>query len=125
MKKSILKWAAFLSVGLIVGLYTAYVAECFWNWFAVPTLHVDDVSFFQMLGLLWLVQLIIKPFAGDDIQQNKLISVVGLCVPEDKQAEVAEITRTDDTSENVMIVFAQVGRNTVMLILGFVLHMFV
>ena len=123
MKSSILKWTSFVTIGLGIGLYTAFVLECYWNWFAVPVLHFESVSFLQMLGLLWLVQLLINPASDDDEKLKKLTSLIVMSIPEEKQAEIAETMKVDDVMENIFSVIGKLSQNTVMLGLGYLLHL--
>jgi hypothetical protein len=126
MMSSVLKWSSMAFVGLVAGLYTAFVAQCFWNWFAVPALHLSSLSFLQMLGLLWLIQLLTaRSPAADDKRWTLLASMIELCVPEEKQEEVADLKEVDPL-ENILAVFStifgQVVGNTLTLVLGFTLH---
>ncbi len=125
MKTLLLKWLGLLLITLPVSLYTAFVAQCFWNWFAVPTLHVSSVSFLEMLGLLWLVQLLTsRPSGSDDSHWGLLASLIELCVPAEKQKELADLSSPFSVFiEECSAVFGQVAGNTVMLVLGFVLHL--
>jgi hypothetical protein len=129
MKKSLLKVLGLLLVALPVGFYTAFVAQCFWNWFAVPTLHVAEVSFLEMLGLLWLIQLLIsKPSVADDRRFVLLASLIELCVPSERQEELSDLKQGNslvDFIEGFSAVFGQVVGNTVTLALGFALHLFI
>lgn len=137
MKGSIWKWYAVAAVlvGLPIGCYTAFVAKCFWNWFAVPVLHVSTVSFLQMLGILWLLQLITgqlsKSSSEDDRRWGLLFDVVELCVPADKQVELADLKHYFKQDEfgalwsGFSTAVGQLFANTLMLGLGFTLHLFV
>lgn len=126
MKKTFWKWCLVLLVSFPVGFYTAFVAQCFWNWFAAPVLHIPEISFLQMLGILWLIQLLTsKATAGDDGRWELLFSVIELCVPQDKLEELKE--RADgstviSTLKAFTAVFGQIVGNTLTLVFGFVLH---
>jgi hypothetical protein len=96
MKRLFWRWSGVLLVGLLVGLYTAFVAQCFWNWFAVPVLHLAEISFLQMLGILWLIQLLTtRSPKEDDKRWELLASLVELCVPVEKQTELADLKESD------------------------------
>jgi len=129
MKFSFWKWFGIVLVGLLIGCYTAFVAECFWNWFAVPVLHVSDVSFLQMLGILWLIQVITaRATDGDNKRWILLFDVLELCVPHEKLPELEGLKKSDSSEvffEGFPVAAAQVGNNTLMLALGFALHLFV
>ena len=129
MKKFLGKWFVAWLIGLTVGCYTAFVAANFWDWFAVPVLHVSSISFLQMLGLMWLISLFTGTFSAfDDARWKVLGFTVDLCVPEEKQQALKEfmdslpfLVRLD----TICKVFAQIAGNTFMLAAGFVLHLVV
>jgi|SRR5450756_729184 len=130
MKKAILKWFSLLIVGLLVGCFTAFVAQCYWNWFAVETLHFSPVSFLQMLGVLWLIQIVTAKSSsgGDNKRWEVLIAMVELCIPPEKQDDLSELK--EDTAsailpEGFFMAFGQIASNIFMLVIGFALHQFV
>jgi hypothetical protein len=114
---------------MVVGCYTAFVAECYWNWFVVPALHASEVSFLQMLGLIWLLQLVTsRSTAPEDTKWKLLASAIELCVPPEKQEQLADLTKPNSLDlflQSFSQVFGQLTGNTFMLAAGFVLHMFV
>lgn len=128
MKQSFWKWFGIVLIGLPIGCYTAFVAECYWNWFAVPILHVSSVSFLQMLGILWLIQVLTsRSSTPEDKHWALLMSVIELCVPSDKQKELAELKESNPFIgflEAFSMTFGQIASNTLMLALGFTLHLF-
>lgn len=129
-KFSFWKWFSVMLIGLPVGMYTAFVAECYWNWFAVPSLHVSELSFLQMLGILWLIQLIIPKQSSnaDGRVWALLLSAIELCVPAEKQEELTELKEPPAIAaiiEGFSAIVGQLASNTFMLLLGFILHMFV
>jgi hypothetical protein len=128
MMASFVKWSAAFVVGLLVGCYTAFVAECYWNWFVVPALHASEVSFLQMLGLIWLIQLLAsRPNTVEDTRWKLLASAVELCVPAEKQEELAELTKPDSVMgflQGFSQVVGQLVGNTFTLVAGSVLHAF-
>jgi len=44
LKKMLLGWV----VGSAASLYTAFVLQNLWNWFATPALHLSQISFWIM-----------------------------------------------------------------------------
>ena|ERR1017187_9531624 len=129
MKQSFWKWTGILLTGMVVGCYTAFVAENYWNWFVVPALHASEVSFLEMLGMIWLLQLITsRSTTMEDGKWKVLASAVELCVPAEKQEELAALTENstlDAFLQGFSQVFGQLFSNTLMLGAGFVLHLFV
>jgi hypothetical protein len=128
MKLSFWKWFGVVLVGLPIGCYTAFVAACYWNWFAVPVLHVSNVSFLQMLGILWLIQVITgRPSDNDTQRWVVTLSMIELCVPPDKLAALEELKTPNPLAgfvEGFSMAVGQVISNTLMLALGFALHLF-
>ena len=115
-------------VAFIVGLYTAFVAMCMWNWFAVQALNVPSISFLQMLGLVWLISILTNRPDQDEIKWKSLFVIIEQCVPEEKREIVKDAIQ--DIQDNIWIdlsskIVGQIVGNTVTLILGFVLYNFI
>ena len=122
--KNILPWV----VAFIVGIYTSFVAMCMWNWFAVGILHAPNVSFLQMLGLIWLINLLINKQDTDETRWKILFTSIELCVPQEKQELLSDVM--NDFKENFWVdlwgkIAGQIIGNTLTLILGFILHIFI
>ena len=114
-----------LLIGLPIGLYTAFVAQCFWNWFAAPALRLPEISFLQMLGLLWMMALLIRSSAK--VEMRTLVFLVGitrLCVPPERNKVLGELMDSRLLDE-LMMGLAQIGQNTLILALGFGLHLLI
>ena len=111
-------------VAFLVSFYTAFVAMCFWNWFAVGVLNVASISFLQMLGLIWLLSILIDQPYSDKSKWKALFTIIERCVPEEKQEDIADII--DEIQDNIWInISSKIIGNTLSLILGFVLHSFI
>lgn len=52
------KLVAVYLFSMLGGLYVAFVAMNMWNWFIVPALHLSDISFLLMLGVVWTIGLL-------------------------------------------------------------------
>lgn len=128
-----MKWSAVLPVALLVGLpiglYTAFVAQCFWNWFAAPTLRLPEISFLQMLGLWWMIDLLIRPSSdGERKTWALLASITELCVPPERATELEELKDANPVVELIQGfsgAFGKIVGNTLTLALGFGLHLFI
>jgi hypothetical protein len=113
---------------LLVGVYTAFVAMCMWNWFAVRALNVPSITFLQMVGIVWLLKLLInRPNAdkADELRWKGLFTVLDACVPEQNKETLAEALQ--DQKGNIWfdiltLTFGELVGNTATLILGFGLH---
>jgi hypothetical protein len=111
--------------GLMVGIYTAFVAMSMWNWFAVRALHVPSISFLEAIGLIWLIGILTRRPEVDDIKQKMYITILDACVPDDKRDILNENIKEQKDNiwiDGLSMVFAQIVGNTTTLILGFGLH---
>lgn len=115
-------------LAIMVGVYTAFVAMCMWNWFAAPALHVPNISFLQAVGLIWLIGILTSRSDVDDINQKILTTILDSCVPDDKRDVLKE--NLEELSDNIWIdvlskAFGQIVANTGTLILGFGLYLLI
>jgi hypothetical protein len=123
------KWSAVfpfeLLIGLPIDLYTAFVAQCFWNWFAASALRLPEISFLKMLGLLWMMALLIRPSAKGEIRALAFLGgITRLCVPPERTMELEELMDSRLLDE-LMMGLGQIGQNTLALALGFGLHLLI
>jgi len=117
-------------VGLLVGAFKAFVLMLMWNWFVSPVFHIDSISFWQVLGLLWVVQL----FVGDTgenpaetLRWENLYLVLDACVPEHKAQEVREELKQKEEgiwSQLGFQIFGQLTSYAFTLMLGWLVHTF-
>lgn len=117
-------------VRLPIALYTAFVAQCFWNWFAVPAFGLSYISFFEMFGLWWLIDQVLRPAsAGDSGHWSLLASLITLCVPAEKQEELTGLRESHHAFRALFVGFDEtvqgIARNTFALVLGIGLHFFI
>lgn len=122
--KYILPWV----VAFIVGIYTSFVAMCMWNWFAVQALNAPSVSFLQMLGLIWLINILFNQHDNQEGRWKILFTSIELCVPQEKQGLLSDAM--NEIKENFWIdlwgkIAGQFIGNTLTLVLGFILHSFI
>jgi hypothetical protein len=123
------KWSAVFPyerlIGLPIGLYTAFVAQCLWNWFAAPALRLPEISFLHMLGLWWMIALLIRSSAEREIRTLVfLVGITDLCVPPEKTKEREELIESTPLGELIAGLW-QIIRNTLTLALGFGLHLLI
>jgi hypothetical protein len=125
------KGSLMFGVGLLVGAFKAFVLMVMWNWFVSPVFHASEVSFWEMLGLLWVVQLFVDQTYDDNpvtkLQWEILFLVLDKCVPaerrEDLKLELAEKNEEIWTEIGVKI-FGSLAGNAFVLGLGFAVHAF-
>jgi hypothetical protein len=112
-------------IGLPIGLYTAFVAQCFWNWFAAPALRLPEISFLRMLGLWWMIALLIRSSAEGEMRAlASLVGITRLCVPPERTTELEELIDSRPLDELILGLW-QIIRNTLTLALGFGLHLLI
>ena len=114
-----------LLIDLPIGLYVAFVAQCFWNWFVVPALRLPEISFLHMLGLWWMIALLIRSSAERQMRFLVfLLGVIGLCVPPERTRELEELMDFRSLEELLNGLW-QIIRLTLTLALGFGLHLLI
>jgi len=76
----------------VLRLYSAFVAQSLWNWFAVKAFNVPEAPYWAVFGLLLLVGLLQKDQEHyiEDEQWKMQLTLLEACVPEDKQTSVHE-----------------------------------
>jgi hypothetical protein len=80
-------------VSLLVGAFKAFILMLMWNWFVSPVFHTGSITFWQVLGLLWLVQLFVGVKTDDPEKSQRwdnLFLVLNSCVPEHQREHVRE-----------------------------------
>lgn len=120
-KKSVWMFVA----ALVSSVYAAFVSMCMWNWFATRALHVPEISFLEMLGLMWLIRLLTFSGDGDQYQWAMVWAVLEEVVPSDKREAVEKVKREfGDSATLLSFSFAHLFANTTTLVLGFLVHAF-
>lgn len=124
MKKIFWVWLP----ALIIGIYTAFVATCMWNWFATRALQLPSVSFLEMVGLVWLIGILTNRPNNEDSRWKVFYAVIDACIPDHKREMLNETLK--EQTDNIWIdaasqVFGQFIGNTITLILGFGLHILI
>jgi hypothetical protein len=130
MASEVWKFLRTFTIGLLVGFYKAFVLMFLWNWFVPRILHVEEVSFWQMLMLLWIVHLIVG-YLGDDtvneMRWERLFLVVTLGVPQDQQEYAREelsVMNQEVWSRLGISCLAHIVEYTITLGLGWAVHGF-
>jgi hypothetical protein len=118
-----------LLISLIVGIYTAFVSMCLWNWFATRALHVPELSFFEMLGLLWLLQVLFRSIGQDSEPHWRMLwTLLDKLVPDNRRdayAAAMNEMEQDVWTHATVGAIDHVVDNTLMLGLGFSLHLMI
>jgi hypothetical protein len=119
--KKIAVWTS----AFIIGVYTTFVAQCFWNWFAVPILPVSPISFLQMFGIIMFISFLNeKDDSVEEFRWEGVYKALDACLPESKKQEFEEFI--EEKQESVwtdagLKVFKKFFSNTIALIFGFVI----
>jgi type VI protein secretion system component VasK len=112
-----------LAVMALKAVYAPFVAMCLWDWFAAPALRVPEISFFGMLGLMWLISLLTKMSDGQEWEWGMTSTVVDTAVPEERRAAVEKAREQGKSSRGLLVYnLAKLAGHTVTLVLGFLLH---
>lgn len=124
LKKLCGVWA----VSIVVGLYTTFVLQSLWNWFAVHGLNAPSIGYWTMYGLMLLVRLVFEPptFKEKEVF-GRLEILIRACVPEEKRQELDETLKEEDKGFATRAGWSAVGQAigaSVALILGWAIHAF-
>ena len=118
------------AISLVVGLYTAFVVQTFWNWFAVKAFGVPSVTYWEMYGVTMLLGLLFSR-DGDSVKNDEqwktAFMILDACVPPDKREFVADEmkARLDGIwLDMAFMVFGKFINNTVTLVLGWAIYTF-
>jgi len=87
------KMSITFAVSMLVGAFKAFVLMLMWNWFVSPVFHTESISFWQVLGLLWVVQLFVGATGenpAETLRWENLFLVLDACIPEHKNEELQE-----------------------------------
>jgi len=126
--KKILKWFVATFIGFSIKLYTAFVAMCLWNWFAVRALNINSISFLEMIGIVLLVSLFTDGINKDHGNWKILFSVLEWCVPDQNREMVAEVMQEQKEqmwTDALIMSLGNIGGITITLILGYGLHLLI
>lgn len=124
------KVALFWIIGSVLGLYTTFVIQNLWNWFATSAFHVSEISFWVMYGLVLLIGLFTDN-EGQNLAENQrwkgVLIAMDACIPDGKREEIkAELDEQAQVGiwvEAGLHCFGKVVGTTFVLVLGFVVHM--
>lgn len=85
-------------IGIVVNFYTTFVVESLWNWFAVPSFNVPQISYWTTYGLVLLIRLLFDKNTVYKEQEifGRLGMMIDACVPEEKREELTEQLLEED-----------------------------
>jgi len=114
-------------IGLVMALYTTFVVENLWNWFATSAFHVTEISFWGTYGLILLISALRLDQSAAHQKWKLTMTVLELCVPDAKRKEFDELIEAQTKGFGFLVeagsqVFAELAGNTFLLVLGFLVH---
>jgi hypothetical protein len=125
---SVKKVAVIMLIAMIVNLYTAFVLQQLWNWFAVNALNASAVSYWTMYGLLMAVHLVThKDSLQEELREKRMAIVLEACVQDSKRVEMNEYLKEENqllASQLGSQIFGKAFGNTFTLALGWAVHTF-
>jgi len=62
--------------------YSAFAIKVMWNWFAVPSLRAPSLSYWQVLGLLLILELMRNAPLVQDNRWDMALTVIDDCAPQ-------------------------------------------
>jgi len=116
-------------IGSVVSLYTTFVIQHLWNWFATSAFHVSEISFWAMYGLVLLVSLFTEwQKVGDEPRWKTAYIILEACIPDAKKEEVeTQLKQQMEVriwADAGLQAFGKVVGTTFALVLGLVVHLF-
>jgi hypothetical protein len=115
--------------GPLISLYTTFVLKNLWNWFATGALHLPEISFWVMYGLVLIIGMFTSDFGDLDHERRfkVLATALDACVPEDKREWVNE--QLADLQSSIWTdigfkIFGKILDTTWILVIGWVVHAF-
>ena len=117
-----MKAAVTFGVSILVGAFKAFALMLMWNWFVAPLFHTGDISFWHMLGLLWVVQLFVGGSGMENpvetMRWDNLFLMVSACLPEHESEEV-----TEEVKQKTEGIWGDLGTSIVSQLFGYAFTM--
>ncbi len=122
----------FFIFGIVIALFTAFVLQNLWNWFAVPTLHVPTVSFWAMYGFALLIGLFQGDSRSNDQIDNKrweaVFYALDFCLTAEQREELQDFIKCQLEgvvwANGVSLVLGKITGNALTLAVGWGVHEF-
>ena len=128
-KKLAVSWC----FSVAVALYTTFVLQNLWNWYAVRAFHASEVSFWLMYGLVLMIGMLSQSNEQTMSYQLKPLYTVAEALasslPEEKREELAAALKDQTTGfgfwlEIGSLIFGKLVGATVVLVVGWTVHTF-
>src|SRR5260370_41019229 len=78
---------------LVVSLYVTFVLQTLLNWFATPALHVENISYWNMYGLVLITTVVrLRNLNIGEIQrEHRTTTMLEACIPEEKRVKTMKL----------------------------------
>ena len=125
-----MKTFCLMLVGLVVALYTTFVLQNLWNWFATTAFHVPAISFWPMYGLTLLISAIsdgAKNTFADEQRWKNFAMALDACIPDAQRQNVQDALQEQQRNtfwETGVKILAEVAGYTLTLVIGWAVHSF-
>lgn len=93
------QWISAMIIGLFMSLFSAFVAMNYWNWFVVDVLNISEITFIQMLWIIWFIGIFSHNQNSNDYKWKTLFSIIEYCIPRENIETVKEVIQ--EQSRNV------------------------
>jgi hypothetical protein len=120
----------FFVIGIFVSLLKAFVVQSFWNWFAVPDLHLPSISFWATYGLLLLVMVVQEESSeteNNKVRWDTVDYVMNLCLSRENIELVRNFLKEKEDAIWVTVgwkVFGNVTGIAATFAAGWIVHVF-
>lgn len=128
MKIQMRKIVVFYLIGAVVGLYTTFVLQNLWNWFATEAFRLPQISFWLTYGVVLIIGMFAEDNNIEERQQFKALAIIlDACVPEEKRESVNE--ELDSETKLIWLevgstIFGKIVGVTFTLAVGWTVHAF-
>ncbi len=95
------KWISAMIVGLFMSIFSAFVAMNYWNWFVVDALNISEITFIQMLGIIWFIGIFSHNQNPNDHKWKMLFSIIQYCIPKENVEIAKEVIEEQNNADNI------------------------
>ncbi len=115
----------------IVSLYTTLVLTILWGWFVSSALHVPEIGFWMMYGIVLVVRLLFDPgvdkMLHEDKRWERLNAAILALAPDDRREDVLAELKEEEVDLWILAgatTFSQFVGSSFVLGIGFMVHIF-
>ena len=131
-RKLMIKISLLFIFGTFSFLYTAFVTTCLWNWFAAPAFYLSSISYWNMVGLSILIDMLLERNIEainvlSEFRWKTSVGLLALCIPDSKKEDLNTFIQSQSETqygEIFLKAFGVVTGNTWILIMGIIVRTF-